>query len=236
MEDFIATHLGVYGPYAVFFLLMLSGIGIPVGEDLVNIPAGMLVGNGELPFWPTMLAAYLGVVCSDCLWFILCHRYGAWLVHKRWFKRMIHPRRLLEAKHQVETRGIWVIVMARFIPASRTPTITIAGLLHLPFWQFALATASCVAISAPLQIGLGYFIARGLGPQRLDDLVLYMLGGIMSIVLLVFIVRWWRQHKPMQKRLPRARAAWLRRFRVRRIVRKLRATGAQDDATGNESA
>lgn len=227
MEDFIATNIGVYGPFAVFFLLMLSGVGVPLGEDLIVIPAGILVGNGELPLLPTLLAAYIGVVCSDCLWFTLCHRYGAHLVHRRWFKRMIHPRRLLEAKHQVETRGVWVIVMARFIPASRTPTITIAGLLHFPFWQFALATASCVLITAPLQVGLGYWIATSvLGTQRLADLVLYIIGGIALIALIVFIVRWWQQHRPTQNRLPRARASWLKKFRVPRIVSKLQKRGA----------
>lgn len=222
MDGFISTNIGVYGPFAVFFLLMLSGIGIPVGEDLVIIPAGILVGNGELPLWPTLLAGYLGVVCSDCLWFTLCHRYGAHLLHKRWFKRVVHPRRLLEAKHQIEQRGVWVVVMARFIPASRTPTITIAGLLHLPFWQFALATAVCVLVTAPLQLGLGYLIAFGLGTQRTADLVLYILGGVMLIVAIALAYRWWRAHKPMQKRLPRARAAWLKRFRVPRLPRPRR--------------
>lgn len=221
MEDFIATNLEVYGPIAVFFLLMLSGIGIPVGEDLVIIPAGIFVGNSELPVLPWLAAAYLGVVCSDCLWFLICHRYGTHLVHRRWFKRMVHPRRLLEAKHQVEMRGVWVIVMARFIPASRTPTITIAGLLHLPFWQFALATASCVLITAPLQLGLGYLIALGIGTQSRADLIMYIIGGLMLIALFVFVFRWWRQHKPTQRRLPRARASWLRKFRVPRFVHKL---------------
>lgn len=217
MEDFLAQ----YGVFAVFGLLMLSGVGIPLGEDVVNIPAGILVGNGNLPLAPTLIAAYFGVTCSDCLWFFLCHRYGSHLVRKRWFKRMIHPRRLLEAKHQVEQRGVWVVVMARFIPASRTPTITIAGMLHLPFWQFALATASCVLITAPLQVGLGYLIARGIGSQSTADLVMYIVGAVMLIALLVFIYRWWRQNNPMQKRLPRSRARWLRRYRARRALRNV---------------
>lgn len=218
MEQFITSNIGVYGPVAVFVLLMLSGIGFPIGEDLVIIPAGIFVGNGELPLWPTLLAAYCGVVGSDSLWFILCHRYGSVLIHRRWFKRLIHPRRLLEAKHQVEQRGVWVIVFARFIPGSRTPTITIAGLLHLPFWQFALATASCVLITAPLQIGLGYLIALGLGTQRLADLVLYLMGGVAFVVVIALLWRWWRQHTPTRTRLPRARVAWLKRFRVRRVI------------------
>ena len=221
MEDFVTTNIGVYGPVAVFVLLMLSGIGIPLNEDLVIIPAGILVGNGELPLWPTVMAAYFGVAGSDCLWFTMCYRYGAFLVHRRWFKRLIHPRRLLEAKHQVEVRGVWVVVMARFIPASRTPTITIAGMLHLPPWQFVLATVTCVLISAPLQLSLGYVIALGLRSQQFADQVLYIIGGVMLVVLVVLVIRWWMQHQPTVKRLPRARAAWLRSFRVRRIVSKL---------------
>lgn len=221
MEELVTSNLELYGPLAVLFLLMLSGFGLPVSEDLVIVPAGLLVGQGDMPLVPTLFAAWLGVAFSDCMWFVLCHRYGAYLIHKPWFKRMIHPRRLLEAKHQVETRGVWVIVMARFIPGSRTPTITIAGLLHLPFWQFFTATLLCVSITAPLQLGLGYLISLGLGAQRLADLVLYFIAGAMAVALVVFAVRWWKQHQPGHKRLPRARAAWLRRFRVRRIVRSL---------------
>jgi membrane protein DedA with SNARE-associated domain len=216
MEAYIDT----YGPLAVFFLLMLSGIGVPIGEDLINIPAGILVGNGELPLFATLIAAYLGVVCSDTLWFYLCRRYGTHLLHRRWFKRLVHPRRLLEAKHQVELNGAWVIVMARFIPGSRTPTITIAGLLQLPIWQFVLATASCVLITAPLQIGLGYLIALGIGTQRTADLVLYIFAGVAVIAAVMFAVRWWRQHHPTQRRLPRSRAAWLRRLRPDRLLRR----------------
>lgn len=220
MEAIISDNLSVYGPIAVFILLMMSGVGLPIGEDLVIIPAGMLIGNGELPFWPTLMAAYFGVVFSDCLWFTICHRYGAKLLHLRWFKRVIHPRRLLEAKHQVEQRGVWVVVMARFIPASRTPTITIAGMLHLPFWQFLLATASCVAITAPLQIGLGYLVILTVGERTLADLVLYILGGIVFIVAAVVIWRWWRANRPVKnRRMPRAKAAWLKRFRVPRLLR-----------------
>jgi membrane protein DedA with SNARE-associated domain len=241
MQDFVLTNLDVYGPLAVFILLMLSGMGLPLGEDLVIIPAGIFVHNGDLPFWPTLIAAYIGVVCSDCLWFTICHRYGSHLIHMRWFKRMVHPRRLLEVKHQVEQRGIWVIVMARFIPASRTPTITIAGLLHLPFWKFALATASCVCITAPMQLGLGYLIGKGIGSQRHADLILYLIGGIVLIVAIGLIVRWWRINQPTKRRLPRARMEWLKRFRVPRprmpkIISTSRRCKRQSPATDSSQS
>ena len=212
MEGFIGDYLDLYGPLAVFILLMLSGIGIPLGEDVITIPAGLLVGHGELPLWPTLIAAYAGVVCSDLLWFRLCSHYGTPLLRARWFKRVIHPRRLLQAKHQFEARGIWFIVMSRFIPTTRTYTITTAGLLHMPFWRFALTTMCCVLVSAPLQIGLGMLVASGLGKDN-PNLILSVIGLAVLVVATITVARWIATHRRSKERVPRAKAAWLRSLR-----------------------
>ena len=104
MEEFILNNFDRYGPLAVFLLLMLTGIGVPLGEDLVVIPAGVFVQKGDMGFWPTVVAAYAGVFLSDCLWYGVCYRYGTRLLHRRFFKRAVHPRRLLEAKHLLDAR------------------------------------------------------------------------------------------------------------------------------------
>ena len=57
-----------WGPWIIFGLLLLSGLGIPLGEDIIIIPAGILVGLGDLPLVPTLIGAYGGVVCGDLLW------------------------------------------------------------------------------------------------------------------------------------------------------------------------
>lgn len=215
MEDFILRELEVYGPFAVFLLLMVSGIGIPLGEDLIIIPAGVLMGHGELA-WPSTLAcAYAGVVAADFLWFGICHRYGTPLLHKRWLKRFLHPRRLLEAKHQIEKRGAWVIVIARFIPGSRTPAITMAGMLHMPMWKFALAECPAALVTVPAQLGLGMLIARGMDGQDTARLVQTLIGTVMLILLVMVVLAVFRQYRARRARFPRAKAAWLRRFRRR---------------------
>ncbi len=217
MESIYDNLLGTYGPFAVFLLLMLTGIGIPLGEDLIIIPAGILLQFGELhPVWLTALCAYLGVLCSDFMWFALCGWYGTRLLHKRGFKRAVHPRRLLEVKHQIEQRGMWVIVMARFIPGSRTPAITAAGVLHLSFLKFALATAAACCVTVPFQLGLGYFIARGIGSQQSAGQIQWVIAVIVGILAVLLGLNWWRQIRAHRRRPPRAKAAWLRRFRPAR--------------------
>ena len=217
MESLYDNLLGMYGPFAVFLLLMLTGIGVPLGEDLILIPAGILLGFGELqPIWMTGLFAYLGVLCSDCMWFVLCWTYGTPLLHKRWFKRAVHPRRLLEIKHQIERRGMWVIVIARFVPGSRTPAITAAGVLHLSFWKFALATGAACLVTVPLQLGLGYFISQGVGSPEAADRIQWFIAAIAVILAVLMALALWRKQRSQAKRPPRAKASWLRRFRTSR--------------------
>ncbi|MAB81911.1 MAG: hypothetical protein CMJ24_08170 [Phycisphaerae bacterium] len=213
MHEFLLQYGPVYGPIIQFLLLMGSGVGIPIGEDIVNIPAGILVAEGDLVLWSVLLAGYLGVVCSDCLWFILVSRFGVHLFRIRWFKRLMHPRRLLRAKYQIDRRGAWFIVLARFIPASRTSAITVAGMLHLPFWKFAVATAVCVLVTAPIQIGVGYLIGRGLASRSTYEMV-QILVGVTLVVAILAVVWWlWRRSRRQGTPPPRAKAKWLRQFR-----------------------
>ncbi len=217
MESLYDNLLGMYGPFAVFLLLMLTGIGVPLGEDLILIPAGILLGFGELkPIWMTAMFAYFGVLCSDCMWFVLCWTYGTPLLHKRWFKRAVHPRRLLEIKHQIEQRGMWVVVMARFVPGSRTPAITAAGVLHLSFWKFALATGAACLVTVPLQLGLGYLISKGIGSPETADRIKWFVTAIVCVLAVLVALAWWRQQRAHARHRPRAKARWLRRFRTTR--------------------
>lgn len=206
----------VWGPWVVFALLLLSGFGIPLGEDIIIIPAGMLVQHGELPIVPTLLAAYVGVVCGDLLWFTVCSKLGTRLLHEKWFKRLVHPRRMLQVKHQFDVRGAWVIVLARFIPASRTSTITVAGMMHMNFWKFAIATASCVLITAPMQLFAGWWIAQSLQVESAIETVFRLLGLVMVVIALIWVYRLWSKHRRSGKRIPRARVSWLRRFSPKR--------------------
>lgn len=201
-----------WGPWVVFGLLLLSGVGIPLGEDIIVIPAGLLVGHGELPLMPTLMAAYFGVVIGDLMWFAVCSKLGTRLLHMRWFKRVVHPRRMLQVKYQFDQRGAWVIVLARFIPASRTTTITVAGMMHMKFWKFALVTIGCVLITAPMQLFAGWWIAQSLKVESTVESIFRLFGLVMVVVAIVLIYRLWSRHRRSGKRTPRARVSWLRHF------------------------
>ncbi|MDP7005738.1 MAG: DedA family protein [Phycisphaerales bacterium] len=202
----------VWGPWVVYGLLLLSGFGIPLGEDIIIIPAGMLVQHGELPLVPTLIAAYFGVVCGDILWFIVCSKLGTRMLHKKWFKRLVHPRRMLQVKYQFDVRGAWVVVLARFIPASRTTTITVAGMMHMSFWKFAAATSICVLVTAPMQLFAGWWIVTSLQAESTVEMVIRLLGLVMVVIAIILTYRLWSKHRRSGQRIPRAKVSWLTKF------------------------
>jgi membrane protein DedA with SNARE-associated domain len=213
MDAAIHEFLTGYGLIAVAVLLLLSGVGLALGEEMVTIPAGIFVAAGEMQFIPVAVVAYCSIVIADLTWFSICRHYGMPLLHRRGLRRLVHPRRLLEVKHQFERRGIGIVIMSRFVPSSRTTTITVAGIMDMRFVPFLTATAGCVLITVPLQLGLGYLVGLGLGDQSLAELSLKVLG-LLALLLAVFVVlNIWMKHRIGRQRAPRARASWLRRFR-----------------------
>lgn len=209
------AFINSYGPLAVFLLLVMP----LMGEDIIIIPAGFLIGHNNLPFWPTFLYAYAGAFISDAMWYFLCYRFGTQILHKKWFKRLAHPRRLLQAKHQMEKRGAWLVVTARFVPGSRTSAMIASGLLHLPVWKFALAECACLLVTVPMQLGLGYLISQQIGTFGTAGKIMTILGIVVTLFAAAFIWNWALQHRRSKQRAPRSKAEWLRRFRRRVNIR-----------------
>ena len=202
-----------YGAIFIFVAFIVCGVGLHISEDFLLIPAGVAIHNGHMSWTETLIAAYFGLVIGDTLWIWVCRNYGTRLVHSKRFKRMMHPRRLLEAKHAMEERGAIVLILARFIPGTRTPVLTMTGILHMAWWKFLAVELTTVAITAPAQVAIGYFgkmgyeRAKGLG----DTLTLSMAGIAIAVACFVGY-RWWKQAKARQGPRPRAPVAWLRTF------------------------
>jgi membrane protein DedA with SNARE-associated domain len=206
-----------YGPWAILIIFILSGVGLHLSEDLILIPAGILIASGKLDWFETLAAAYVGLVIGDLLWLAMCRRFGTKMVHSRWFKRVVHPRRLLEAKHQMEAKGILVVILARFVPGTRTPVITMAGILHLQWWKLVVVEFLTCAVTVPLQVGLGYVAAVGMGEAKsTGEFIVKLVAITAAFVLAGLGIHWWISSRRRAGRAPRSKAAWLRTFGRRR--------------------
>ena len=205
-----------FGAITVFVAFLVSGIGLHLSEDLILIPAGWLSANDPRFFWELAAAAYAGIVLGDLGWFLLCRTFGARLLQSKFFKRMLHPRRLLELKHQIDQRGVMVLIAARFIPGTRTPVITMCGVLHMATWKFITVEAVSVLITAPMQMAIGWLAFHAAAQAGVTDRfhrIIFVGAVTLAVVIGLWLVHRAIEQRKSKKRPPRANVAWLRTFR-----------------------
>ncbi len=213
------TRLVEYGPVAIFVAFVISGIGLHLSEDFILVPAGIFAyeqyvqtGSWEW-FIQASLAAWLGIVAGDAGWIWICRHFGGKLLGWKKFRRLIGPRTLLEFKYEMDRRGAWALLIARFIPGARTPMVTMSGLMQLPWWKILAVEAAGVLVTAPLQIGIGVGVAK-IGSQFESAAHRWMLyvGATLAVVALMGIVHVMISRRRSKHRPPRAPMRWLAGF------------------------
>jgi membrane-associated protein len=220
------TRLVEYGPIAIFGAFVVSGIGLHLSEDFILVPAGIFAYEqyAQTGTWTwfaeASLAAWLGIVMGDAGWIWICRHFGGKLLGWRRFRKLIGPRTLLEVKYEMDRRGAWALLIARFIPGARTPMVTMSGVMQLSWFKILAVEAAGVLVTAPLQMGIGVGVAK-IGSQfesAAHRWILYI-GATLAVVGLmgvahVLISRNRHKHRPQ-----RASMRWLSEFTRRAPAR-----------------
>jgi membrane-associated protein len=224
------SRLVEYGPLAIFAAFVVSGIGLHLSEDFILVPAGIFayeqyVATGSWGwFIEASLAAWLGIVVGDAGWIWICRHFGGKLLGWRAFRKLIGPRTLLEVKYEMDRRGAWALLVARFIPGARTPMVTMSGVMQLSWWKILAVEAAGVLVTAPLQMGIGVGVAK-IGSQfesAAHRWILYV-GATLAVVALMGVAHVMISRRRGKHRPPRAPVAWLSGFAQRAIERVRRA-------------
>lgn len=144
----------------IFCIIIATGAGIPIAEEIIVIAAGILVHQGVIDWYWTWITCYIAILIADSIVVYLGWHFGRAVLHRKWVKRTLHPRRVMWARHQIEAHGAWMIAASRFIPGSRWATLLISGMMHIPRWKFLLADSIAASVSVTIQLMIGYYIGR----------------------------------------------------------------------------
>ena len=234
------SKLVEYGPIAIFVAFVISGIGLHLSEDFILVPAGIFayeqyVQTGSWTwFIEASFAAWLGIVLGDAGWIWLCRHFGGKLLGWRTFRKLIGPRTLLEVKYEMDRRGAWALLIARFIPGARTPMVTMSGVMQLSWWKILAVEAVGVLVTAPLQMGIGVGVAK-IGSQfesAAHRWILYI-GATLAVVGLMGVAHIAISRRRSAHRPPRAPVQWLTGFAKRTIGTVQRVVIKGDGSVGS---
>lgn len=197
MDTFFSLFSGSGLYIALLVLLLFTGVGNPIPEDLVLITGGYFAFTGTLQLWPALLICFVGVVLGDSLLYWLGRHYGQKIITHRRLVRLLPIDRVDRIRGNFQKWGHWSILLARFLVGLRSATFLVSGVMHVRFRTFLFFDLVGAAVSVPLFVGLGFIFGNNL--QGLQRDVRHFGHWAMAAAIVVIIAwvcwLWWQLRK-----------------------------------------
>jgi membrane-associated protein len=126
---------GAWWSYPLIFAIAMLDAFFPiVPSETVAITGGVLAGSGDLSLLLVIIAASTGAIVGDNISYFIGHWVGEHTI-KRWFRSDKARGRLEWAERQIDERGGYLIIIARFIPGGRTAVTFASGYVPTMPWR-----------------------------------------------------------------------------------------------------
>lgn len=168
-----------FGYFAVFFIVGLESVGIPLpGETVLAAAAVSAATTGRLEIWLVFLAATAGAIIGDNIGYLIGYRGGYKLARKYGHKIRLDERKLKVGRYVFARHGGKVVFFGRFVSVLRTFAAFIAGTVRMSWPKFLVYNATGGIVWAAA-VTFGFYLAGN---------TLKRLSGTVNIVLIAVAV------------------------------------------------
>jgi len=151
LDWFQASYLGI----VVF--LALTGIGLPIPEEVPIVAAGVASRAGALDWWKALPACLVGALLGDSLMYGIGRFFGARILREHpWWSGFLTPEREKTIEDLINRHGIKAFFVARFLVGLRSPFYLTAGILRVKYRWFLFADMLCATVVIGGFFGLAY--------------------------------------------------------------------------------
>ena len=190
----LESFFGEYGYIAVFVVLLLCGLGVPIPEDVTLVTGGVMAGLGNADVRLMIAVSLAGVLMGDGIMFAAGRIFGPRILKLRMVARVMTPRRYARVQEKFDKYGNWVLFVARFLPGLRMPIYISAGISHkVSYWRFFAMDGLAACLSVPVWVLLGAY-----GAKNIDWLlkkvhqfqhIMILLTAIAAVILVYYFYR-----------------------------------------------
>lgn len=130
------TH---YGYLALFVLLSLGIIGMPIPDETLMVLAGSMTANGPFHFAQTFMVCIIGSMIGMLVSYTIGSKVGKPILDRygKWIK--LTPARVAVVERWFAKYGSMSIVLGYFVPGIRHLTSYFAGVTRLNMMVYLLA-------------------------------------------------------------------------------------------------
>lgn len=148
-----------FGYFAVFLVVGVESVGIPVpGETVLAAAAVYAANTGRLDIWLIFVVAAVAAILGDNLGYWIGYRGGYKFARKYGHKIRLDERKLKVGRYVFDRHGGKVVFFGRFVSVLRTFAAFIAGTVHMSWPRFLAFNAAGGVVWAGL-VSFGFFHA-----------------------------------------------------------------------------
>ncbi len=189
--DQILQYVTQYGPIALFVLLVLGIVGLPVPDETLMVFTGALIAKGKLDPLTTWLAGVGGSMSGITISYIIGRTAGHAFLAK--FGPWLHltPERQEKMHAWFKGYGHWSLTFGYFVPGVRHFSAVFAGMSDLEWPVFARYAYSGSVLWVTTFLGIGYLLGDTWesATENLHRTIGILVVGGIVIGAVVFLVR-----------------------------------------------
>lgn len=146
------TH---FGYIALFFLLALGIVGLPIPDETIMVFVGSLTVEGPFGYVPAFAVCLAGSMTGMTVSYIVGRRVGKPLLNRYGKRVKLTPARVERTERWFQRFGPWAIVFGYFVPGLRHLTCYLAGMARMNWslYFFAAGTGALIWVATFLTIG-----------------------------------------------------------------------------------
>lgn len=190
LSEALGSLLAAYGLAAIFVVMLLKEIGVPVPapSDLIMITAGVQAATGSYGWPALLLAVAVATFVGSSVQFILIRSAGRQAVLRVGAYVGLTAERLDKAGASLRGRGAAAIFLGLNVPGARAGIIPAAGLAGIRYAVFAPAMLAGSLLFYGWHIALGFIV----GPSATSLLAgLHVpLAPVMLLLAVVGLAGW----------------------------------------------
>lgn len=195
--ELLIDFFSSYGYWAVFFVLLICGFGVPIPEDITLVSGGVISGLGYTNVHWMLVVSMIGVLVGDSTMYWLGRVYGEKILKFPLIRKIATPERFTQVQERFEKQGWKLLFVARFLPGLRAVVYLVSGITRkVTFTRFVLVDFFAAIISVPIWVYLGDFGARNLdwleAQIRKGQMAIW---GILIVVGLFIFWKWKKSRK-----------------------------------------
>jgi membrane protein DedA with SNARE-associated domain len=199
--EILRAHFAHHGYLTLAATLLLENAGVPVpGETVLLFASFLAYSQHELQLPWIIAAGTLACTFGDNLGYLLGHHGGRPLLERYKHLFRISQRHLDKGERLFEQHGAKTVFVARFIFGMRIITGPLAGVLRMPWKQFALFNFLGAALWVTVISSVGYLFGRHWA--TLLRTVRTVNVSVIIVLAAIGLVLWWRHRRRQQTAAP----------------------------------